>query len=272
MLAATPFPSAGDLLVMLGLFIVVQTACSLIGLLVLLFTGRGLNDLTPNELGGYLALTSFVAMSLVTLLFLAYRRWRRAAPIAWGLRPRRFDPRLLIWGFLLMAAAGVVLEPLYELLPALDQQVGRGLWSVVALVVIAPLFEEFLCRGVLYGSLRTRYGSLQSMLFSALFFGILHLQPAAVVNAFLMGLLLAWLYEETHTLWAPILLHALNNTAAYLLLISGLGEQSLRDLTGRGWSYAVLWIASLGLLLVALYALWKLHKKGSPEGKNEPGM
>ena len=272
LLATTPFPSLGDLLVMLGLFFVVQASCSLIGILALLVTGRGLSDLTPNELGGYLAITSLVAMSLVALFFLAYRRWRGAAPIAWGLKPKLFAPQLILWGFLLMAAAGIILEPLYELLPPLNQEVGRGLWSIVALVVIAPLFEEFLCRGLLYGSLRTRYGTTRSILLSALFFGILHLQPSAMINAFLMGALLAWIYEQTKTLWAPILLHAMNNAAAYLMLVTGLDDKGLHEVVGDGWLYPTLWIASLGVVLIAIFFLGKLRKKGSPEGKNEPKM
>ena len=272
LLATTPFPSLGDLLVMLGLFFVVQASCSLIGMLALLFTGRGLNDLTPNELGGYLAITSLVAMSLVALFFLAYRRWRGATPIAWGLKPKPFAPQLILWGFLLMAAAGIILEPLYELLPPLNQEVGRGLWSIVALVVIAPLFEEFLCRGLLYGSLRTRYNTTRSILLSALFFGILHLQPSAMINAFLMGALLAWIYEQTKTLWAPILLHAMNNAAAYLMLITGLDDKGLHEVVGDGWLYPTLWIVSLGVVLIAIFFLGKLRKKGSPEGENEPKM
>ncbi|MBR5850792.1 MAG: CPBP family intramembrane metalloprotease [Alistipes sp.] len=268
LLGSAPFPSAGDLLVMLGLFFVIQLGCSLLGIAVLLFAGKSLNTLQPNELGAYLAATSFASMLLVSILLVGYRRWRCAPSISWGLRPRRFDPRLLLWGYLLMAAIGLLLEPLYLLLPELDQQVGRGLGSIVALVIIAPLFEEFICRGLIYGSLRTRYRMLPSMLLSALFFGVLHLHPTALINAFFMGLILAYIYERTATLWSAIALHALNNATAYLLLISGLSEESLRTLIGNDRLYAILWIAALLFAFFALFRLRQLAKSSTPEGKN----
>ena len=56
------FPTVGDLLAMLGIFFAVQIAVTLIGTLALLFSGRGMDDLEPFELGRFLALTSLVSL------------------------------------------------------------------------------------------------------------------------------------------------------------------------------------------------------------------
>jgi hypothetical protein len=64
----------------------------------------------------------------------------------------------------------------------------------------------------------------------------------------------------------------MNNAAAYLMLITGLDDKGLHEVVGDGWLYPTLWIASLGVVLIAIFFLGKLRKKGSPEGKNEPKM
>lgn len=47
----------------------------------------------------------------------------------------------------MMLAAGIVIEPVVELLPMPSSAVyGRGFWAIITLVVMAPLLEEFLCR------------------------------------------------------------------------------------------------------------------------------
>lgn len=265
------FPSLGDLLVLFGLFFVIQIGVTLLAVVLLLFAGRGVGDLSSQETGIYVAATSFVSMLLATVLFVAYGRVRNNPLTSWGLAFRRFDPMLLVWGYLLLVALGVVTEPLYNLLPPLDQRVGSGIWAFMAVVVIAPCFEEFLCRGFLYGALRLRYGLWPAILLSALFFGLLHLQPVAVVNAFLIGLVLGYLYACTATLWAPIALHALNNATAFLLLMTHLGDRGLSDLlAGRMWLYGILYVAALALLIFSALQLLKRGKVGCEAEKNAP--
>ena len=206
------------------------------------------------------------------IAFFYYGRIRKAPLIEQGITFRRFNPMLLLWGYLALVALGVVIEPLYNLLPPLEQPIGSGLWAAVAVIVIAPCFEELLCRGWLYGWLRTRYGRWPSMLLSALFFGLLHLQPTAVINAFLIGMLLAYLYDVTATLWAPILLHALNNATAFLLLQAGYEEASISQLfEGHPYLYAAAYLAALVLLGLTLYQLYRSQSRPSGE-KNTPSM
>lgn len=266
------FPTLGDLLALFGLFFVIQIGITLVAMLILLVAGSNVTDLAPQAKGLYIALTSLCSMVGATIAFFAYGRVRNAAPFDLGLRFRPFKAQLLIWGYLIMVALSVVTEPLYNLLPPLDQQIGSGIWAAVAVVVIAPLFEELLCRGFLYGALRRRHGRTASILLSALFFGLLHLQPTAVVNAFLIGVLLAYLYDRTATLWLPILLHALNNATAFVMLQFGDEAWSPMQLfAGQPLLYAVIYLAALLLLGVAIWQL-RERKSGTEEEKNSPTM
>lgn len=256
--AVRPFPTPTDLLVLLGIYFVVQLAVGLVSVVVLLLSGRGLTDLDPETLGRLTALSSLFALSLLAAVFYWYRSRRGAPKLHVGCSLRGLDARLTGWGFLLMCALSVLLEPLYALLPVPAQDPGRGPWAFAAVVLIAPLFEEWLCRGFIFGSLRERYGLRDACLLSALFFGIIHLQPVPALNAFFLGLVLAWVYARSGTLWASVLLHAAHNLAAYLLLTAGLADRSLHELLGGSTRlYGICYAAAAVAALAALRGLRK---------------
>ena len=104
-------------------------------------------------------------------------------------------------------------------------------------MVLAPLFEELICRGLVLESLRARYGVFVAWFGSSLFFGVMHIQPQLAVNAFFVGLVLAFLYLRTDSLWVAVLLHAFNNAIAYLLLRVSGGAVFVSELTGGGAVY-----------------------------------
>lgn len=259
------FPTMGDLLSMLGIFFGVQLVVSLISSLVLLVMGRSVAVLEPLELGRFMAFTSLVSLSATALLIELYRRYRQAPKVRVLLGFKEMTPLLVVWCFALMLAASVALEPLYELLPVPHQDPGRGWWAFFAVVVVAPLFEEWICRGVIFGALRLRYGVVVSIVLSALIFGLMHVQPVPVLNAFVLGLVLAFIYHKTKTLWSSILLHALYNGMAFALTLAGFGERSFRSLFGE--HEALYWMAygvALLLLLISFFAIRKILKR-SPE-------
>jgi membrane protease YdiL (CAAX protease family) len=86
-------------------------------------------------------------------------------------------------------------------------------------VVIAPVAEEFIFRGVLYpfvkqlGSPRYAFFGINAL------FALIHLDAATFVPLFVLALALTWLYEYTDNLVAPIAAHALFNAANYMLLL-----------------------------------------------------
>lgn len=84
-------------------------------------------------------------------------------------------------------------------------------------VVIASITEEILFRGFLYAILRRYAGAFGSIVASALVFAFLH-EPIAFLPIFVIGCLLAYLYERTGSLIAPIAAHASNNLYAFLFI------------------------------------------------------
>lgn len=173
---------------------------------------------------------------------------------------RGLNPVLILWGMLLMAATNVVLEPLLQLLPEIPDFYGRGWRALLLTVVMAPLAEEFLCRGILLDAARAKGGAAYGLLFSALFFGVIHFYPAAVVNAFVMGLLLGFIYIRSNSLYIVVILHAFNNALAMLLLTLGYAHTTLYELMsahGLKMLYTVVYGVSLGIFLVAGYMVWK---------------
>ncbi len=85
-----------------------------------------------------------------------------------------------------------------------------GLWVLPLAVIAAPIFEEFIFRGLIFGGLRRSFGVWPATLASAAVFAILH--PAlAIVPVFFLGVCTALVYERTRSLLAPMIVHAVYN-------------------------------------------------------------
>ncbi len=89
-------------------------------------------------------------------------------------------------------------------------------WLLGLAVLAAPLCEEFLFRGLIFGGLRRSMAVLPSAVLSAAIFAIVH-PPIAMLPVFILGLCTAWSYQRSKTLLAPMLVHALYNAAMVML-------------------------------------------------------
>lgn len=181
---------------------------------------------------------------------------------------RGLNPVLLLWGVFFMLSTSVVLEPLLSLMPEVPNVYGRGAWAIVTVVVMAPLFEEVIFRGVLLESTRARYGVVAAWLLSSAIFGIVHVHPTVVVNAFVMGLVLAFIYLRTDSLWSAIILHAVNNGIAYLALIAGHGNSMLIDMVGSPDALRAVVYRSAGRLRRSGYMMLVSLRRLKAEEKN----
>lgn len=111
-------------------------------------------------------------------------------------------------------------DPLRPVLAELNSPTAIA-WLIVLLAVIVPIGEEMFFRGFVYGGLRSRWGAVRwgaalAALVSAAFFAAVHMQLVHGVPIFLLGLLLALLYERTRSLVPGIITHALTNVIAVL--------------------------------------------------------
>jgi membrane protease YdiL (CAAX protease family) len=85
-------------------------------------------------------------------------------------------------------------------------------------VIIAPIAEEIVFRGYLYKAFRDRFKPSYAIFLSAALFSAIHLELLAAAPLFVIGIVLAYVYEKTGNLMAPITLHVLNNAVAFLFV------------------------------------------------------
>lgn len=85
--------------------------------------------------------------------------------------------------------------------------------------LFGPFTEEILFRGFLQPALRATLGVRKAILLSAFLFALVHLNPYVFLQIFLLGLLLAYLFEKTGTLLSPIFVHMFHNTITLTYLL-----------------------------------------------------
>ena len=130
---------------------------------------------------------------------------------------------MMIWGLILHPFGIQAQEPV---VPLFGDGVNGFISVFVVAAIMAPIVEEIVFRGFLFGGLAKRYHPAIAVAVSGAIFGGIHLQLFAFPILFLLGVLLALLYKFTGSLWAPILMHFCINAIAvmaqYIAISQGL--------------------------------------------------
>lgn len=172
-----------------------------------------------RTLTGYDILIAFSIAGAATFGLMRFAFWRlhsRGVPRIFG----EGAPSALATGALGgIAAAGAAFlylmaarhTPLFEHVhqTMLPGNRDRALIALLA-IVAAPIFEEFIFRGLIFGGLRRSMGVAASVLASAAIFAIMH-PPASVIPVFGLGVAAALVYERSRLLIAPMAAHATYN-------------------------------------------------------------
>ncbi|HEU5071707.1 MAG TPA: type II CAAX endopeptidase family protein [Verrucomicrobiae bacterium] len=87
------------------------------------------------------------------------------------------------------------------------------------IVIVAPVMEELLFRGLILRGLLGRFRPWTAVLMSAMLFGLMHVNPWQMVPTFFLGWVFGWFYLRTGSLWPCVAAHALNNLL-FLVVIS----------------------------------------------------
>ena len=88
------------------------------------------------------------------------------------------------------------------------------------IVLAAPVAEEVFFRGFLLPVFVDRWRFLGGAAFVSLLFAISHAQPGLLIPAFVSGMLFAWLYRRTGSLWNCCLAHGAQNALAFAVVVS----------------------------------------------------
>lgn len=159
--------------------------------------------------------------------------------------------------------------------------------------IFGPFCEEFVFRGIIYGSYAGcsqmgeaggsaagRSGGLSAILLSALTFGLMHMNFNQAVYAFVIGIFLAFLVEAAGSLWASVLCHMFFNSyqvvtmylskallgSAYVKAVSeAAGELELTSETLQAALAAYLVIAAVATPIAGCCIAWIVKNEGRQE-------
>ncbi|MDR1147532.1 MAG: CPBP family intramembrane metalloprotease [Spirochaetaceae bacterium] len=151
-----------------------------------------------------------------------------------------------------------ILKDIFETLAA--QQI--FVFALITMAIIPAFTEELLFRGLILDGLAGNYTKRKAIILSALFFGLIHLNPWQFLTAFCIGLFSAWICINTNSIWPSIYIHLFNN-ALYTITAR---FDNLIPIKGFNNNYAIpvefqpLWFDITGAMVLILGIL--LLKKG----------
>lgn len=185
---------------------------------------------SPGE-GESLSTTANVVVQLATALgFLLVpiavaSRWGEASvrQALGRLGMRRFRPSAIKW-MVASIAAYLVFAALYAGIFGVPEQedIAEGFGAlpvqILLIVIAAPISEELLFRGMVFGGLRNHMPRIAAALTGGMVFGGLHALTglSAVPPLIAFGFILCLLYEKTGSIVPGIILHMLNNSVALI--------------------------------------------------------
>lgn len=169
-----------------------------------------------------------------------------------------------------------ITDPISSLLPpmpfwlqeALTTVTGGPLWiTLLCVSVMAPFFEEWLCRGTILGGLLCKMKPVWAIVLSALFFALIHMNPWQGIPAFLLGCLFGWVYYKTGSLKLTMIMHCANNTLSVLVgYFAGSEVETFRQLFPRAMLYTIVFASFALLLVLCVRSLDRISPKGLDKG------
>ncbi len=174
-----------------------------------------------------------IVLGIGSVLFILIYGLRKSKSKVLEVFPMKFfNPLLLVPVVLFLMADHILLEEInmhvekaippppwfWELFNRIFESDYGWLGALVKVVVIAPIVEELIFRGIImYGFMRN-YPKFIAIFFSALLFALFHLNPWQFPATFILGLLLGWVMVRTKNIILSIIIHALNNLLVLLTI------------------------------------------------------
>ena len=167
-------------------------------------------------------ITTTGVVGVITIVIFLWARYAELSP-KW-LRTRPW--MVLAWS--VVAAMGALVPSIWiqEQMPELpnfaEQEFDTILgtpWGYLVIGLLAPLGEEIVMRGAILKELLKleKLGVWTAITISALMFALIHMNPAQMPHAFLIGLLLGWMYWRTGSILPGVAYHWANNSIAFVM-------------------------------------------------------
>lgn len=185
----------------------------------------------------------------------------------------RVDWRIISLGCIAAVSFHFVSDPIVSLFPIPDslKEMTSSLYqypvmSLLLIVLLAPLLEELLFRGVVLHGFLKNYKPGHAIVSSALVFAIIHGNLAQGLGAFFIGLVIGWIYWKTNSIIPGIIIHFVNNTFAFSSIFFVDEKDALKTMSAYFVEPWVYWtIVAMGgvVTFVSVWALSKMFPKAS---------
>lgn len=189
--------------------------------------------MTVDNFGIYIFISQAIGL-VVTLMLIAWKLKRHH--VSWesvGLRGFKIfqSIRYIVGYYLLLlgllVGAGIIAMSLGVDVPANPDGESGGtemlnvignFWLTFAVsVVLAPIIEEIVFRGVLFPAIKRRYGLMAGVMVSSLVFTLVHINPVQMISVLPLGIYLAIMYHRTGSIYPGMALHATWNLMVLLI-------------------------------------------------------
>jgi membrane protease YdiL (CAAX protease family) len=199
--------------------------------IVLMFFATGIGMIFNAEVhNDRLIATTIASAALILMLLIGLHKTRASSHEVFPFTKFDWKPFALLlvitFGVRCFYSGGVSLLTMF--FPQFDQVIQSSIekvlkiyemgyiFSFIFVVIVGPVTEELFIRGLVLRGYLQRYGINRAILYSAIIFGIIHVQPAQVIQGIILGYILGWTFVLTKSLIPCILIHAFSNLMSYL--------------------------------------------------------
>lgn len=178
---------------------------------------------------------------------------------------------IFILSLFLIAALGLISESISSLIPMPDivaeifkDAIQMNFAGFLTVAIAAPILEELLFRGIILRGLLQHYTPSKAIVWSAIIFGIAHLNPWQFIAAFIVGCAIGWLYWKTNSIWIGIFMHFVNNSTSFLIAyFTGDVNTSIIDYFGETINQVIVLFCCVLITFLAIYAMkkWCFNKE-----------
>lgn len=196
-------------------FIFIMAFCSLPFIAMLIF-----KNVSPSA-----EKLAICIAQIITYLILAkklYKKYDLDLKLNFNINYKLYIWILFLWiGFMLTYdnTLGIMINKLAPdswINEAMADEINYPISAFLGICIIAPIFEEVICRGYVLQRLSMKYSKNTAIVLSAIFFGTIHMNVVQAPNAFAIGLVFGAIYLRTNSLIPCIFLHFINNTFCYI--------------------------------------------------------
>jgi membrane protease YdiL (CAAX protease family) len=252
-----PFPSVLQAFVLLPLFVV------FVSIPISMMVWQ-LNSTIPNSLKFLLVYIASLGLPTVIFSATAYARGRFQEPMcAFAIPHLTILIQFAVIALVSWFASGTIATLVFQSGPRSHHFVPGDLIGAITRVIVAPICEETLFRGIVLHSFLKRLKRWKAIVAASLLFALFHIEPVPVFYAFFVGMVLGWIYSRYRSIVPTIIVHAFLNASGFVIALyqRSIGEVPQLDRIDIAVSLAAsivslavvgIWVAALDKRLASL--------------------